>query len=77
MRVEQGIYKVPVTDTTAAGDTFTGYYLASIIQGLSVEKALNMAAKASAIAVSRKGAAPSIPEREEVENMKLSVETDI
>ena len=73
----QGIYKVPVTDTTAAGDTFTGYYLASIIQGLSVEKALNMAAKASAIAVSRKGAAPSIPEREEVENMKLSVETDI
>ena len=77
VRVEQGIYKVPVTDTTAAGDTFTGYYLASIIQGLSVEKALNMAAKASAIAVSRKGAAPSIPEREEVENMKLSVETDI
>lgn len=77
VRVEQGIYKVPVTDTTAAGDTFTGYYLASIIQGLSVEKALNMAAKASAIAVSRKGAAPSIPEREEVENMKLSVETEI
>ena len=77
VRVEQGIYKVPVTDTTAAGDTFTGYYLASIIQGLSVEKALNMAAKASAIAVSRKGAAPSIPEREDVEIMKLSVETDI
>ena len=77
VRVEQGIYKVPVTDTTAAGDTFTGYYLASIIQGLSVEEALNMAAKASAIAVSRKGAAPSIPQREEVENMKLPDETDI
>lgn len=77
VRVEQGIYKVPVTDTTAAGDTFTGYYLASIIQGLSVEEALNMAAKASAIAVSRKGAAPSIPQREEVENMKLPDKTDI
>lgn len=77
VRVEQGIYKVPVTDTTAAGDTFTGYYLASIIQGMSVEEALNMAAKASAIAVSRKGAAPSIPQREEVENMKLPDETDI
>mgnify|MGYP003287409677 FL=1 len=77
VRVKQGIYKVPVTDTTAAGDTFTGYYLASIIQGLSVEEALNMAAKASAIAVSRKGAAPSIPQREEVENMKLPDETDI
>lgn len=77
VRVKQGIYKVPVTDTTAAGDTFTGYYLASVIQGLSVEKALNMAAKASAIAVSRKGAAPSIPQREEVENMKLPDEADI
>lgn len=77
VRVKQGIYKVPVTDTTAAGDTFTGYYLASIIQELSVEEALNMAAKASAIAVSRKGAAPSIPKREEVENMKLPDETDI
>lgn len=77
VRVKQGIYKVPVTDTTAAGDTFTGYYLASIIQGLSVKKALNMAAKASAIAVSRKGAAPSIPQREEVENMKLPDEADI
>ena len=77
VRVEQGSYKVPVTDTTAAGDTFTGYYLASIIQGLSVEEALNMAAKASAIAVSRKGAAPSIPQREEVENMKLPDKTDI
>lgn len=77
VRVKQGIYKVPVTDTTAAGDTFTGYYLASVIQGVSVEKALNMAAKASAIAVSRKGAAPSIPQREEVENMKLPDEADI
>ena len=77
VRVKQGLYKVPVTDTTAAGDTFTGYYLASVIQGLSVEKALNMAAKASAIAVSRKGAAPSIPQREEVENMKLPDEADI
>lgn len=71
-RVTQGIYKVPVKDTTAAGDTFTGYYLASVINGLSVKAALKMAAKASAIAVTRKGAAPSIPDREEVERMEFN-----
>ena len=49
-----------------SGDTFTGYYLAGRIQQMPVEKALDMAAKASAIAVSRKGAAPSIPSRDEV-----------
>ena len=63
----QGIYPVKTVDTTAAGDTFTGYFLSSIIRGMSVEAGLRLAAKASSIAVSRKGAAPSIPEREEVE----------
>ena len=62
----QRAYRVEAVDTTAAGDTFTGYYLAGRIQQMPVEKALDMAAKASAIAVSRKGAAPSIPSRDEV-----------
>lgn len=71
VRITQGIYRVPVLDTTAAGDTFTGYYLASVINGLSVSAALKTAAKASAIAVSRKGASPSIPDRVEVEGLVL------
>ena len=53
-------------DTTAAGDTFTGYYLASVIKGQTVEDALRIAARASAMAVSRAGAIPSIPVLEEV-----------
>lgn len=65
-RTEQGAYRVDTVDTTAAGDTFTGYYLAGRLNGQSVKDALDTAAKASAIAVSRKGAAPSIPEKEEV-----------
>ena len=53
-------------DTTAAGDTFTGYFIAATIDGRSVQEALKMAAKASSIAVSRPGATPSIPTAEEV-----------
>ena len=62
----QGIFKVKAVDTTAAGDTFTGYFISSIIDGMSVKEGLEMAAKASAIAVSRPGATASIPLRQEV-----------
>lgn len=62
----QGIFRVKAVDTTAAGDTFTGYFIASIIEGMPVPEGLALAARASAIAVSRDGAADSIPEKAEV-----------
>lgn len=62
----QGIYKVKAVDTTAAGDTFTGYFIASVLEHMPVAEGLKMAAKASAIAVSRPGATSSIPLRREV-----------
>lgn len=71
--IQQPAYKVRVVDTTAAGDTFTGYFLAARINGMTVEKALDMASKASAIAVSRKGAAPSIPKKEEVMKFEKTI----
>lgn len=64
----QEIYKVKAVDTTAAGDTFTGYFISSIIDGKPVKEGLSLAAKASSIAVSRPGAAASIPLKNEVEN---------
>lgn len=64
--LRQGIYPTEVVDTTAAGDTFTGFFIGSILCGDSVEKALQIASKASAIAVSRAGAGPSIPHMKEV-----------
>ena len=67
----QGIFKVKAVDTTAAGDTFTGYFISSIIDGMSVKKGLEMAAKASAIAVSRPGATASIPIKQEVLDSRL------
>lgn len=63
----QPVYKVKAVDTTAAGDTFTGYFIAGILKGLSEEAAMDLAAKAAAIAVTRPGAAPSIPSPEEVD----------
>ena len=65
-RFAHGIYDVPVVDTTAAGDTFCGYFVASVAQGVTADEALRRASIASSIAVSRPGAAPSIPTREEV-----------
>ena len=62
-------YPVKVEDTTAAGDTFCGFFLAGVIQGLSVEECLETATRASAIAVSRKGAAVSIPDWKEVSRL--------
>ena len=61
-----GIHKVAAVDTTAAGDTFTGFFLSEILHHGTAEKALHTAAIAAGIAVSRKGAEPSIPMMTEV-----------
>jgi len=65
----QEIVPVQAVDTTAAGDTFTGYYIAAVIEGKSEHEALELAAKAAAIAVSRKGASGSIPVRSELDKL--------
>ena len=59
--------KVEAVDTTAAGDTFTGYYLAALSRGLPEREALERATAAAAISVTRRGAAPSVPDRREVD----------
>ena len=63
----QPIFPVKAVDTTAAGDTFTGYFLACLCEGMEIPEMLKRSAKASSIAVSRPGAVPSIPWRKEVE----------
>jgi len=59
--LRQDIFRAPVVDTTAAGDTFCGYFLSGVTSGASVADALKYASAAASIAISRKGAAPSIP----------------
>ena len=58
--------KVAAVDTTAAGDTFTGFFIAEWSHGVEVEQALMTACRAAAICVSRPGAADSIPTRAEL-----------
>ena len=67
----QGIFKVQAVDTTAAGDTFTGYFIAGMLKGMPVSDILRRCAKASAMAVSKMGAAESIPTAEEVDGAEL------
>ena len=64
--IRQPIFPVQAVDTTAAGDTFTGYFLAGLAENLPMTEVLRRSAKASSIAVTRPGAVPSIPTRDEV-----------
>lgn len=55
-----------VVDTTGAGDTFNGYFVKGILEGLSIEKSLALGNAASAIAIQTKGAQSGIPAYEKV-----------
>jgi len=66
-QLSHGIYRVQVVDTTAAGDTFAGYFIASIMAGKDPGEALRLSSIASALAVSRPGASSSIPTLKDVE----------
>ena len=64
-----GSCKVQAVDTTAAGDTFSGYFLSGVLEGLNLAETLRLATVASALCVQRPGAANSIPTRAEVEQV--------
>lgn len=61
-------HKVAAVDTTAAGDVYNGALCAALAEGKELVEALQFATKASAISVTRAGAQPSIPSREEIDN---------
>ena len=64
--VFQPAFRVCAVDTTAAGDTYTGYFLNGLTGGLPLKECMRRASMASAISVTRQGAACSIPTYEEV-----------
>lgn len=66
-KIHHPIFDIPVVDTTAAGDTFTGYFIYGICNNMDIKDILRLCSAASAIAVSRKGATCSIPLKHEVD----------
>jgi ribokinase len=60
-------YEVEVVDTTAAGDAFVGGLAVALAQGQDLAEAVRYANAAGALAVTRLGAQPSLPTRQEVE----------
>ncbi len=63
----QPAFPVQAVDTTAAGDTYTGYFFSGLMEGRNLKQCMDRATRASAIAVTRPGAADSIPDKNEVD----------
>ena len=68
----QPAFPVRAVDTTAAGDTFTGYFISGLMENHSLSDCMLLASMAAAISVTRPGAAQSIPGKEEVEKALLT-----
>lgn len=68
-RLHQPALDVEPVDTTGAGDTFIGYYLAALQAGLPVVDCLSQATAAAALCVQHPGAADSIPHRNHVDSL--------
>ena len=62
--------KCEAVDTTGAGDTFIGYFIAGCERGYDIPEALRFASAAASIAVSRHGAMESIPFLQEAEDRR-------
>jgi ribokinase len=60
-------FKVKAVDTIAAGDTFNGALVTALLEGKVMSDAVRFAHAAAAIAVTRPGAQPSVPWREEID----------
>jgi ribokinase len=60
-------FPVKAVDTTAAGDAFAGYLGAALARGLELEDAISRAMAAGALAVTKRGASPSLPMNSDVE----------
>ena len=60
-------FRVKAIDTIAAGDTFNGAFVTALLEGKGMDDAIRFAHAAAAIAVTRKGAQPSVPWRKEID----------
>lgn len=74
--LRQPACRVSPIDTTAAGDTFVGFFTAAHMEGREPRYCLQLACRAASLCTTRKGAADSIPRRDEVETFLLDATAD-
>ena len=67
-------HAVEVVDTTAAGDAFVGAFAVALTQGLSTQESAAWGNAAGALAVTRPGAQPSLPNRAELDEFLTRLE---
>jgi ribokinase len=72
--VRQPAFPVRALDTTAAGDAFNGAFAVALVEGLDLPAALRFGCAAAGISVTRMGAQPSMPSRDEVGRLLASAE---
>ena len=65
-------FDVSVVDTTAAGDSFCGVLAASLANGISINLSVEIANAAGALAVTKLGAEPSLPQRDAIDELLQS-----
>ncbi|MCQ2449263.1 MAG: ribokinase [Clostridia bacterium] len=71
--IAQPIFVTEVKDTTGAGDTYTGFFLANYINGVALRDCMQLATMASTIQVTREGAATAIPTLDEVKKSLMAI----
>ena len=64
-------FKVKAIDTTGAGDAFNGGFVTAVAEGQPIEDAIRFGCATAGISVTRKGTAPAMPTREEVEEFLI------
>jgi len=64
--VHKPAFCVRAVDTTAAGDAFTGAFAVALTEGKNIDEAVEFAAIAGALAVTKSGAQKSLPSKEEI-----------
>jgi ribokinase len=60
---------MPILDTTGAGDCFTASFITQLVEGKSIEKSLVFASASAYVAITRIGAMPSLPSKEDVDKV--------
>jgi ribokinase len=61
-----------VVETTGAGDAFNGGFAVALAEGKDFREAARFACAVAGISVTRRGTAPSMPQRDEVEALLAS-----